>query len=407
MTSCTHDGFVIVHDVVPADLLQPLRDSVDTTVARARATDPGWDSNPTPRSDLVQLADESSRLGLEFALHDNTFGVSAQALGCPESQLGVGNIAVLCSPEHDPPPQQPTGQAWGTDPRNWHRDIRPDQDGPLSEIIAGDEANGPSYVQWNIALYQEAILHVVPGSHRRLTSESKRAELVAPGGTTTALSGDIAVEFGVGDGVFYNNSLLHWGSCYSTNKRRTVHLGYRSFGNTFPHQRDTTLRERGLDLLPEGSAAYRRLARTIELFREEAAVLLDLYRAVLAGDQSRLERQIAHLHPAEEARLSCLIQVRIALRHLRELAASDGAPGSGSDVDADESLSARLQAELLASLSAQELDQLWRRFGPLDAVLQGSDETHVQGFLGPPSAYYFERLPAEVTIERAMAPLVV
>ena len=54
----------------------------------------------------------------------------------------------------------------------------------------------------------------------RLLTENARAPL--PGG--------VQVRLKAGDGVVYSNLILHWPSDYSTKLRRTIHLGYRSFG---------------------------------------------------------------------------------------------------------------------------------------------------------------------------------
>ena len=115
--------------------------------------------------------------------------------------------------------------------------MRPDRDGPLSAHIEDQLANGPGYVQWNIALYEDHILYVVPGSHRRLSTEIESSHLQGERGTTSPVPESRPVELGPGDGVVYNNLMLHWGSKYGPEaKRRTVHLGYRSFGRTFPRQ---------------------------------------------------------------------------------------------------------------------------------------------------------------------------
>jgi len=204
------DGFVILQGVVPADQLESVRASTDAVVARARAADPTWDTTPIPRTQLGEHLDRDTRFCFQFALHDNVLGVSARLLGCPVDTIGVNMVSVLCNPEFEPEAPPPSGQPWGTDPRNWHRDVRPDHDGPLSELIADEQANGPGYAQWNIALYDEAILNVIPGSHRRLTSAVESRQLNAEGGTTTPLGGSVSVDLKVGDGVVYNNILRHW-----------------------------------------------------------------------------------------------------------------------------------------------------------------------------------------------------
>ena len=96
-------------------------------------------------------------------LSDNTVGVSTQLLGCAPDQVAMTAMTVLCNPEFEPTETPVSGQSWGTDPRNWHRDIRPDHDAPLSALIDDERANGAAYTQWNIALYDDSILHLIPG----------------------------------------------------------------------------------------------------------------------------------------------------------------------------------------------------------------------------------------------------
>ena len=139
-------------------------------------------------------------------------GLSRRLLDCSPSTIALTALSVLCNPEFDPPTPLRPGQPEGTDPRNWHRDIRPDHVGPLSALLDDIEANGPAYAQWNIALCDEAILHLVPGSHRRLNSGPEADQLKRHGGTQMPLPNEIAADLKAGDGVVYNVMLLHWGA---------------------------------------------------------------------------------------------------------------------------------------------------------------------------------------------------
>ena len=401
------DGFVILKEVVPPDQTESVRASTDTVVARARAADPTWDTTPFPRTLIGEHCDRDTRTCFQLALHDNTLGVSAQLLDCPVDAIGVNMVSVLCNPEFEPETPPPSGQPWGTDPRNWHRDVRPDHDGPLSELIADEEANGPAHMQWNIALYDEAILNVIPGSHCRLTSEVESRQLNKEGGTTTPLGGSVIVDLKVGDGVVYNNMLLHWGSKYTNReKRRTLHYAYRSFGSILPHQLGTTVSPHLCRLLDEPASG--RLSRSLELYRSEYRLFEDVFRAVIAGDRARLQIGLEKLHPGPEGRLCCLIL-------LARLASDIEAHRQSADAGAETStaatgpghvpLSTVLKQELQVRLSAPEMDQLWERFERLDALLRAADATHVRGFLGKPTEYYFEELPTDVTLERGISAL--
>ena len=158
------DGYVILSQVVPAEQLDRLRLDIEAVVQRQRAADPAWDSTSQPRAQIAKFVDAETLGAVEFLLHDHTYGVSGRLLGCPDAAVAATAAEVLCNPELTPGVPSPPGQSWGTDPRNWHRDVRPDTDGPLGPLLDDQLANGPAYVQWNIALYEDQHLHVVPGS---------------------------------------------------------------------------------------------------------------------------------------------------------------------------------------------------------------------------------------------------
>ena len=49
----------------------------------------------------------------------------------------------------------------------WHRDIGQGDPAPLHGMISNMEHHGPSYLQWNIALYDDNVLWIVPGRRHR------------------------------------------------------------------------------------------------------------------------------------------------------------------------------------------------------------------------------------------------
>ena len=399
------DGFAIVRNVVPPAQLSGLRDSVETLVARQRARDPDWDTCATPRTDLTQLADDQTRAPIEFALHDNVLEISAEMLASPAAAVALSAVGVLCNPERDPPQTPTSGQSWGTDPRNWHRDVRPDHDGPLAAILADEEANGPGYVQWNVALYDDAILYVVPGSHRRLTSNTEAMQLRQQGGTQSPLSDNVCVRLASGDGVVYNSVLLHWGSRYvRDHKRRTLQLGVRSFGRILPHQRACRLRERIRRVFPADSPSRGLVERSLALFENEFRVLEGLFRAVLEGDTNRFRADLAQLHPNPQGVLTCvIILTKLAAALFRSQPPKEGAvrPDSAHDADFDHQLSVAFRSRF----DGDQRRQLHRRFEGLDAQLRCNNAQHVSGFLGPPTDYRFESLPVGMTLETAMATI--
>ena len=49
---------------------------------------------------------------------------------------------------------------------------------PLEELQMDLLENGPKYLQWNIPLYDDDVLWVVPGSHRRINTEEENRQLL-------------------------------------------------------------------------------------------------------------------------------------------------------------------------------------------------------------------------------------
>ena len=393
------DGYVILRQVVPPGQLDRLRSDIETVVARQRASDPEWDRTPQPRASIIDQVDAATIGAFEFLLHENTHGVSAEVLDCSVEAVASNQALVICNPEFRPEDPPRPGQHWGTDPRNWHRDVRPDRDGPLGGLIEDQLANGPAYVQWNIALYEDHILYVVPGSHRRLSTEIESSHLQAERGTISPVPESRCVELGPGDGVVYNNLMLHWGSKYGPEKkRRTVHLGYRSFGRIFPRQQCNL--PMGFWKRFEAGTPQRQVAQHwFELFRAEFATIEETFRAALSGNEEGFRAGLRLLHPPENGRRTCLILLAKLAMAVHQQRSSPGGDGAGRSV-----YEWQLQ-ELASRFSDPELARLWRRFEPIDEALRSGASRHVSGFLGPTTDYEFEKVPAGMTAEGMCAEI--
>jgi hypothetical protein len=92
----------------------------------------------------------------------------------------------------------------------WHRDdVRPDLD-PEEEQRQLNEKSPDGrqlHAQYNIALYEDSSLIVVPGSHRRIRTPTERnAEPYA-----AELPGQVTVTLHAGDALFYDSNILHRG----------------------------------------------------------------------------------------------------------------------------------------------------------------------------------------------------
>ncbi|EHY56758.1 hypothetical protein HRR83_002160 [Exophiala dermatitidis] len=120
---------------------------------------------------------------------------------------------------------------------SWHRDdVRPDVTPEEEERLLEEKSpkGHQLHAQYNIALFDDSSLIVVPGSHRRIRTETERtADPYEP-----HLPGQVVVELRPGDAVFYDSNILHRGSykgidATSEFGRMTLHgsVGLAGYGN--------------------------------------------------------------------------------------------------------------------------------------------------------------------------------
>lgn len=105
----------------------------------------------------------------------------------------------------------------------WHRDDIPATATAEEEL---ERLRLPAWsAQWNLALYEDDSLIVVPASHKRARTQVERdADPFEKG-----IPGEIRVQMKPGDAVFYNNNILHRGAYLSSKERMTLHgsIGHR------------------------------------------------------------------------------------------------------------------------------------------------------------------------------------
>ncbi|KAF3039346.1 hypothetical protein E8E12_005079 [Didymella heteroderae] len=99
----------------------------------------------------------------------------------------------------------------------WHRDDIPATATADEEL---QRLNKPAFhAQWNLALYDDSSLILVPGSHKRARTEiERRADPFQPD-----MPGQITVNLKAGEVAFYNNNILHRGVYDCTKERMTLH----------------------------------------------------------------------------------------------------------------------------------------------------------------------------------------
>ena len=378
------DGYIILRGVIPDNLLEPLRISFEKMVERQKAIwvkerepedPPGgqWELGRQPRLIFDRLVDEETANTVEFCLHENTMGVSRQIMQAEVA--GITGFMFLCSPTTD------------RGPANWHRDIHPIDQAPLGGLEMDLLNNAPGYVQWNIPLYDDEVLWVVPQSHRRANTDEENRCLLDD--AHKPLPNSIPVTLKAGDGVVYTNTILHWGSDYSARLRRTIHLGYRSFGGPiFPYV-NRLIRDLSFTacLSPDAQAVFQDMKRRYE---EEAHALETTFRAIINKDESAFLDGLARLHPGEAGRVVCLILLSKQVYKMRT-GTHPAREGYGGDISYDEDLKPRF--------TDQELDTLWQRFATLDKKIQSDREMYVPGFQSGPMHYYFNEMPEDFGVE--------
>ena len=348
------DGYLILRQLVPPEMLDSLREDFEEIVRRE------WPEGPNPGRPPFQprvygferRVDAANAGALDFCMHENVLGPSRRLLGVQD--VGIAYLYLMCNPIQD------YGPWW------WHRDYS-HHDGPLEGKQRNFMENGPVHLQWNIALYDDDVLWVVPGSHIRPSTEAENQQLGAVDHTYAngqmpqgerrheALPGSIPVDLNAGDGVVYANMILHWGSNYSTKHRRIIHIGTRGFGGPRYYLHGFTTSDNFRHLSPDNRAEHQRL---LALYEEEGTVEQATYRAILDRDATIFETNLARLHPAETGRLSCLIDLCIGVR--QAIGSEDG---------------------VVQGFSRRETEQLWHRFTPLEDALKVGGGDWLPGFL--------------------------
>ncbi len=389
------DGYVILQGVIPPQQLEGLRRAHEVLVerqkeiwARERGPDdpPGgvWETHAQPRLNLGALSDQIDALtigAVEIWLHENMQGVSSSLLGVEDAS--VTEMMVMCNPVRD---HETAGH------RGWHRDFYPPHTAPLQGYADDFLENGPRYVQWNLPLYDDNVLWVVPGSHARLNTAEENAALNSD--ARTPVPGAVQTHLAAGDGVAYILPLLHWGSRYNAKMRRTIHGGFSEYTS----HKDLPYFEH---LSPASQAAFKRWnERSSQTFEhiEEAS------RAVVNGDGTAYKAALERLHPGrgEKGRLLSTIFLSKSAKRIHQLKSPDfDSLPEQEQVWATSIHPMTLQwgKPLADRFSDQEAGILWTRFKFVDDLLQDEEDQWVPGFQGDETRYYFDQVPADLSME--------
>ncbi|KAG5287021.1 phytanoyl-CoA dioxygenase [Histoplasma ohiense] len=220
------DGFVVIPNFLPPSQLQALRTAASHACDLGRTGKwphvrtvpkqfPPWPSKPPP-------AEEGGIWGVQHLMHPEMPGrdefaklyFSPRVLEVVEELVGVKKSETR---EQEPLTMEllnllvaPTYVPFAL---RWHRDDIPtpptlSAEDELAALKLKSPPDRPqSHAQYNIPLYDDASLIVVPGSHRRARTQAERE--ADP--YEDNLPGQMVVKLRAGDAVFYDSNIWHRG----------------------------------------------------------------------------------------------------------------------------------------------------------------------------------------------------
>ena len=122
----------------------------------------------------------------------------------------------------------------------WHQDFEylPKELPEEFNLQEFREQTPSSQIQWNLALHDDAVLFIVPGTHRG-TLAPQVQEMLASNRQRPAelqdIPGALCVALKAGDGIVYHNNLIHGVSNPNLVKRRTLHWYWVIQGQDDPY----------------------------------------------------------------------------------------------------------------------------------------------------------------------------
>ena len=363
----TEEGYNILPNVVPPDQLDSLRQNIEHMVncrkeisaqQRTLHEPPGgsWQASAQPRLQFDRDCDARSSATIEFLLHENTLGVSKQLIKA--KHVVPHQFGCLCNGSYD------------AGPMRWHRDIGQGDPAPLHGMISNMEHHGPSYLQWNIALYDDNVLWIVPGSHRQINTDQINHQLSED--PSVPLPASMPVKLKAGDGVVYTHLLLHWGSYYSSKMRRTLHPGYRPFGfAAIPNVHWRHWEPGFYHYLPD--ATRQKFETWDQIFFAEFDLMAEILHAIIDNNRNQFLTTFEKLHPSPCDRMVSIIMLSKLAKKLYKFKDSNDNPsslwGNGRDL-----------IYLAGHFNDQQITTLWQRFMELDQRLKLSSTKYYPGF---------------------------
>ena len=361
-------GYTIVRDAIRSDQLGAIRDSAELFLERARERSRGdrnigWDTHRVPHPDLYGFVDSDTS-----ALYEPL--VSERILDCNRRLMRAESVCLTHASLFTEPGRKLEKRF------QWHRDsvLRPSAPLPLRALQADHQANASGALTWNIALHDDRSLWVVPGSNRRANTAIEQEVLERPKMLSDEpLPGAQPCELRAGDGVAFDATMLHSGSNDRDKYRRTFNVSYRGFGGpVLAYNRTTNWKPDLLERLPKCIRPM--FSRFEQMFEEERDSIANTLRAIIDRDESAFLALLARLHPGEQERMVCVLQLHRLAYALRALSAR--VPGADYlTTTLDHPSNSWRTAELLKRFSAEEVQVLWERFAALDRRLKRATDS--------------------------------
>lgn len=389
-------GYIILRNIIPSNKLRDMRASSEIILERQKRiwasemspSDPPGGIYETARQprvvmELPGLIDaKTANVVEDFWLANKTLDIAEQLLCNPVPQ--VTQMWIMCNPLKDHP--------GGT---GWHRDIHPSDMAPMDALTADLTENGPRYTQWNVPLYDDNVLWVVPGSHRRRNTEQENTNFLID--LKQPITGGTPVELKAGDGVIYSNFLLHTGSNYMNKTRRTLHGGHAIFGD-YPE----------LGFIENLSASAQ---EKFEGFTDRTEHMKNMtesaLRAVMDKDTHVYRKCLESMQPGAGPAGKTVLTIYLckAALHIRALKtfSSEVKDPAYRRAMVSHPITLNWGPEFASRFTIEESELLWRRFEILDSNLQDDVEMFEPGFQSGPMYYYFNELPENVDTESFIA----
>ncbi|KAK2464950.1 hypothetical protein APHAL10511_003026 [Amanita phalloides] len=218
-------GYVIISNLIAPSEFTPLQDACTRVIEKTRNAE--WMHRRTVGRQFPPFDTEKDVdiWGVQHVMHpdlgesafinwytsDNLTKVATVLLDCKEEHLQMELFNLLINPER------------GNFALRWHRDDVSEKATEEDEIRALNVWHHG--VQWNTALYRDACLFIVPGSHKvqRTPEQRRHSECITPPNDPGDMPGAMKVILEPGDTVFYNSNILHCAAYNCDEVRATLH----------------------------------------------------------------------------------------------------------------------------------------------------------------------------------------